>query len=95
MKKKTASSYPAEIENASANIKARYELVQRIDALIQANGWTQMEAAERANAFQPRISHLLRGHIEKFSLDALINIATRLGLSVELVITNSKRRKAA
>jgi predicted XRE-type DNA-binding protein len=83
----TVSLPPAD----TANLTARAELVRRISEIIRANGWTQMEAAEYCHAFQPRISHLLRGHIDKFSLDALFNIATRLGLRVDVHVTQVRK----
>jgi predicted XRE-type DNA-binding protein len=45
-----------------------------------------VEAAERCGVTQPRINDLLRGRVSRFSLDALVNIATALGrrVSVEL-----------
>jgi len=53
---------------------------------FQAEGWKQVEAAERCGVTQPRINDLLRGRVSRFSLDALVNIATALGrrVSVEL-----------
>jgi predicted XRE-type DNA-binding protein len=52
--------------------------------LIAANGWKQVEAAERCGVTQPRINDLLRGRVSRFSLDALVNIATALGRRVHL-----------
>lgn len=55
-------------------------------ALIQKNGWTQLEAAKQCSLTQPRINKLLRGRISRFALDALVNITAHLGqrLHVEL-----------
>lgn len=44
---------------------------------------TQAEAAKRLGVTQPRMNDLLRGRIDKFSLDALMLLATAVGLSVE------------
>ncbi len=70
----------------AANLQARADLMRQIAELIQAEGWKQVEAAERCGVTQPRINDLLRGRVSRFSLDALVNIATALGrrVSVEL-----------
>ncbi len=69
-----------------ANLQARAGLMRQIAELIQGEGWKQLEAAERCGVTQPRINDLLRGRVSRFSLDALVNIATALGrrVSVEL-----------
>lgn len=68
----------------AANLRVRAELVRQITALVEANGWTQAEAASRCGVTQPRINDLLRGRVSRFSLDALVNIATALGRRVHI-----------
>jgi predicted XRE-type DNA-binding protein len=51
----------------------------KIEKIIKENGWTQAEAAKRCGVTQPRINDLLRGRISRFSIDALVNIASALG----------------
>jgi predicted XRE-type DNA-binding protein len=70
----------------AANLRARAELMQQIAALIKANEWTQTEAANRCGVTQPRMSDLLRGRVSRFSLDALVNIATALGRRVHFAL---------
>jgi predicted XRE-type DNA-binding protein len=53
---------------------------------VKAQGWTQSIAAAHCGLTQPRVNDLLRGRISRFSLDALVNIATSLGLHVSLKI---------
>ena len=79
----------ADTPEQAANLRARAELMQQIAELIQAQGWKQVEAAERCGVTQPRINDLLRGRVSRFSLDALVNIATALGrrVSFELEAT--------
>jgi len=72
----------ADTPEQAANLRARAELMQQIAELIQAEGWKQIEAAERCGVTQPRINDLLRGRVSRFSLDALVNIATALGRRV-------------
>lgn len=76
----------ADTTEQAANLRARADLMRQITEIIQDNGWTQVEAAERCGVTQPRINDLLRGRVSRFSLDALVNIATALGrrVSVEL-----------
>ena len=68
----------------AANLRLRLELMDKITALIQKNGWTQLEAAKQCSVTQPRINELLRGRISRFSLDALVNIAAHLGQRVHV-----------
>jgi predicted XRE-type DNA-binding protein len=66
----------------AANLRARAELMQKIAAIVKASGWTQAEAAKHCGVTQPRINDLLRGRVSRFSLDALVNIATAIGRRV-------------
>lgn len=74
----------ADTPEQAANLRARADLMRQIAELIQAEGWKQVEAAERCGVTQPRINDLLRGRVSRFSLDALVNIATALGRRVNL-----------
>jgi predicted XRE-type DNA-binding protein len=91
MKKKIAIETYASVWDAladtpeqAANLRARAELMQKIAALVNARGWTQTEAATQCGVTQPRINDLLRGRVSRFSLDALVNIATALGQRVHV-----------
>lgn len=72
------------------NLKLRAELMMRIEEFYRKSGMTQSEAAEALGLTQPRLNALLKGKIGLFSLDALVNVASRAGLNVRLVV-----RKAA
>ncbi|MHB1283766.1 MAG: helix-turn-helix domain-containing protein [Metallibacterium scheffleri] len=76
----------ADTPEQAANLRARAALMQQIAAIIEAAGWKQAEAAERCGVTQPRINDLLRGRVSRFSLDALVNIATALGRRVHLAL---------
>lgn len=71
---------------AAANMKARSELMIAIREAVASWNLTQAAAAKRLGLTQPRMNDLLRGRINKFSLDALINLATRAGLSVRVEV---------
>ncbi|MGD0869296.1 MAG: helix-turn-helix transcriptional regulator [Bryobacteraceae bacterium] len=66
------------------HLRARAELMQKIGARLKKHDWTQAEAASRCGVTQPRINDLFRGRVSRFSLDALVNIATALGCRVRL-----------
>ena len=68
------------------NLKVRADLVIEIAKLIEARGLTQVEAAELFGVTQPRISDLVRGKIERFSVDTLIEMLGHAGASVSLVV---------
>ena len=68
----------------AANLRMRAELMRKIAIAVKEAGWTQAEAARRCGVTQPRLNDLLRGKISRFSLDALVNIATALGWKVSV-----------
>jgi predicted XRE-type DNA-binding protein len=76
----------ADTPQQSANLQARAELMRKIAGIVKRNKWTQAEAAKRCGVTQPRINDLLRGRVSRFSLDALVNIATSLGHRVRVKI---------
>jgi predicted XRE-type DNA-binding protein len=71
---------------AAANMRIRSELMVAVQEVVAGWGLTQVEAARRLDVTQPRLNDLLRGHIGRFSLDALIVLAERAGLSVRVQI---------
>ena len=74
----------ADTPEEAANLKTRAELMQQVVAIIKKSGWSQAEAAAQCGITQPRVSDLLRGHIAKFSIDALVNIAAALKVRVHI-----------
>jgi predicted XRE-type DNA-binding protein len=74
----------ADTPEQAANLRARADLMRQIAEVIQAEGWKQIEAAEKCGVTQPRINDLLRGRVSRFSLDALVNIATAIGRRVHV-----------
>ncbi|MEI6537743.1 MAG: helix-turn-helix transcriptional regulator [Verrucomicrobiaceae bacterium] len=67
----------------AANMKARSGLMIAIQETVAGWKLTQAEAAKRLGVTQPRMNDLLRGRIDKFSLDALMILANGAGLTVE------------
>lgn len=74
----------ADTSEEAANLRARAELMHKIEAIVKDGGWTQTEAAGRCGVTQPRMNDLLRGRVSRFSLDALVNMATKLGRRVRV-----------
>ncbi len=68
----------------AANLRARAELMHKIREIVKQEGGTQVEAAKRCGVTQPRMNDLLRGRVSLFSMDALVNIATKLGWRVRV-----------
>jgi predicted XRE-type DNA-binding protein len=71
-------------EAEAQNLLLRADLVVHIRKVIEKLGVTQAEAAKRAGITQPRMNDLVKGRTQKFTLDALVNVAASLGYSVKL-----------
>lgn len=87
----------ADTPEQAANMRTRAELMRAIAGLIESKRWTQVEAARHCGVTQPRINDLLRGRVSRFSLDALVNIATAIGrrVHVELEPEDSEHEACA
>ena len=68
----------------AASLKVRADLMLDLRRYIQDRGWTQPEAAKFFGETQPRISNLLKGAIDRFSVDKLINMLARAGITVSV-----------
>ena len=71
-------------EGEAQNLLLRADLVIHIRKVIEKLGITQAEAAKRASITQPRMNDLVKGRTEKFTLDAMVNVAAQLGYIVKL-----------
>jgi predicted XRE-type DNA-binding protein len=58
----------------------------RMERYVGASGLKQKDAAALFGVTQPRLNDLVKGKIEKFSLDALVNMLGRAGMRVELSV---------
>lgn len=74
---------------AAASMRLRSKLLIAIEQEVRSWDLTQEKAAKRLAVTQPRLNDLLRGKIDKFSLDALIDLSSRAGLSVKLEIAKA------
>lgn len=77
---------PVEAEN----LKVRAALMAELSAYIDQAGLTQAQAARRFGVTQPRISDLVRGKIDLFSIDALVNMLSAAGLQLDVAVRPAK-----
>ena len=73
----------------------RSDLTIKVQKLIASRRLKQTEVAKILRVSQPRVSDLLRGRIDLFSTDALIDMLARLGVRVRFVLKPARGRKAA
>lgn len=66
------------------NMRLRSQLMMKVSERVRAWDVSQKEAAKRLGVTQPRLNDLLKGKINKFSLDALVNLTTSADMHVEL-----------
>jgi predicted XRE-type DNA-binding protein len=86
MSKKHYSSIWDAIEDTpqeAASMRMRAELMIALQEYIKSSGMTQSQAANQVGVTQPRISDLIRGKINLFSLESLVDMITRAGLIIE------------
>ena len=70
----------------AAILAMRAELIASLRDTIANKGWTQIQAAENLGIGQSRVSDLIRGKREKFSLDMLVSLAMRAGCKIALSV---------
>ncbi|HEX9783419.1 MAG TPA: helix-turn-helix transcriptional regulator [Opitutaceae bacterium] len=83
--------FPAE---EAEHLLIRADLLIQLQKVLAARGLTQAKAAKLLRVTQPRVSDLLRGRIDLFSTDSLIDMLARLGVHVRFVLKPSRRRVA-
>jgi predicted XRE-type DNA-binding protein len=73
------------------HLRIRSDLLLQLQKAIKAKGLKQAEAAKLLEVTQPRVSDLMRGRLDLFSVDTLIDMLARLGIRVRLVFSTAKR----
>ena len=68
------------------NMKVRSTLMMALKNHLTRTGMNQAEAAKLFGVTQPRVSDLMRGKINLFGLDALVNMAAAAGLHIEIKV---------
>jgi predicted XRE-type DNA-binding protein len=91
-KKRFASVWDAieDTPQEAASMKARSALMMALSVAIQERSMTQSEAAELFGVTQARISDLMRGKVNLFSLDTLIDMAATAGMAPTVKVTKLK-----
>jgi len=75
----------------AANLRARSELMIALQERLRTDKLTQARAAKLLGVTQPRVSDLMRGKIDLFSLETLIDMLARVGAYVKLSVRFNKR----
>ena len=78
---------PTEAEH----LRIRSDLLIQLQKAISSRRLKQAEAAKLLGVTQPRVSDLMRGRIDLFSVDTLIDMLARLGIRVSLAFRSSRR----
>lgn len=73
-------------EEETANLKIRSTLMIQIHRVIEDRGMKQVDAAKLFGVSQPRISDLVRGKIDEFTIDSLVNMLAHAGFQVEVSV---------
>lgn len=68
----------------AAHLLIRTDLMLQIERILKERGLTQAQAAKLLGISQPRVSDLLRGRVDLFSIDTLVDLLAGLGVSVTL-----------
>jgi predicted XRE-type DNA-binding protein len=74
------------------HLRVRSELMAKLQALITARGLKQAEAAELLDVTQPRVSDLMRGRIDLFNTEMLIDMLSKFGFRTKVVLESNRRR---
>lgn len=73
-------------------LNAKAHLAIKISQIIDKRGLTQTQAAKLLGIDQPKVSAIVRGHLEKFSLEKLTNLLTHLGCDIDIRVHERPRR---
>lgn len=68
------------------NLRLRSKLMRVLTKTVRSWDLPQKDAARQLRVTQPRLSELLNGKIDKFSLDALVNLLASANLEVEVIV---------
>lgn len=94
MKNQTFASVWDALEDSpeeAANMRLRSTLMMALRSEISAWALSQKEAAVRLKISQPRLNDLLHGRINKFSLDALVNMSSYARLKVDITLISDRQ----
>lgn len=69
------------------NLRLRSQIMRALRSSVNSWGMPQKEASARLGITQPRLNDMLKGKIDKFSLDALVNMLAGADLQIDIEIT--------
>lgn len=75
------------------NLRLRSELMIQLSEYIEKNSLTQKQAADKLGVAQPRLSNLVNGQIDKFTIDTLVNMLTKTGAEVKINVLRNEHKE--
>jgi predicted XRE-type DNA-binding protein len=75
-------------EQEAANLKIRADLMLELNRFMESQDWNQTQAANFFGETQPRISNLMNGDIDRFSIDKLVQMLTVAGMKVKVEVSS-------
>ena len=78
--------------DAAEHLRVRSDLMISVQMVIASRGMTQAEVANLLGVTQPRISDLVRGQLDLFSIETLIDMLAHLGIRLKLVLQPRRKR---
>lgn len=75
----------------AASLRVRSDLMIELIRIVRTKGLTQSAAAKLFRVSQPRVSDLMTGKVDRFSIDALVEMLAHAGRRVEMSTTSSRR----
>jgi predicted XRE-type DNA-binding protein len=85
----------ADSPEEAAHLKLRAQLMDAIKAYLAHESITQAEAAHRLGVPRSRVSELVNDRISKFTIDKLVNMAARVGLSTQITVKEDQPRSVS
>ena len=81
-------------DDEAEHLRLRSTLMIEVRKLIKERKLTQAEAAKLFGVTQPRISNLVRGRIDLFSIDTLVGMLARAGIYVDVILSTGRKGAA-
>lgn len=73
----------------AGNMKLRAELIVEIRRVMEEQGWNQTEAAGHFGVSRTRLNDILRGRLEKVTIDRLVMMLAAVGRNVQIKVDNA------
>ena len=73
------------------NLRVRADLMIELIRVVRSRKLSQATAAKLFGVSQPRVSDLMTGKVDRFSIDALVEMLSRAGRQVEIAMKKSRR----